>query len=84
MSKSFKKFPIVIQEDIDRRRYRRVFRHRMKQSLRTGRPPRSISESWIIKYRWTLDEAIKDFEPSELFPTLESKIEYWKRLCLRK
>ena len=84
MSRSYKKNPYYVQEKDSKRDYRRKVRHNSKLSLKNGRPIKRPGTFWHYKKRWTKKDAELDYEPSARFPTLESWVEYWKRMSLRK
>lgn len=85
MSRSYKRYPIVRQERVDKKTWNRAIRNiKFDYSLK-GSQYKKVMLNWDTwKYRWTLEEAIKDYQPSERFPTLVSWILYWKKLCLYK
>ena len=84
MSHSYKKNPYFVQEKDNKRNYRRQVRHNSKASIRSGKPIKRPTMFWNFKKRWTLLEAIRDYEPSAEYPTLESWIKYWMRIAVRK
>lgn len=85
MSRSYKRYPIVRQERVDKKTWNRAIRNiKLDYSLK-GSQYKKVMLNWDTwKYHWTLEEAIKDYQPSERFPTLVSWILYWKKLCLYK
>lgn len=85
MGKSYKKYPVVRQEKTDKKYWNRMIRNaNIREPLR-GSQYKKVKSNWSTwHYRWTLAEAIEDYDESPFHSTLESYIEYWKRCCLRK
>lgn len=85
MSRSFKRNPIFKQEKVSKRRWnKKVRRVDLDTRLHGGQFKRVVTDDDNWNSYWSLEDAIRDYEPSESFPTLESFIEYWKSCCLRK
>lgn len=85
MSRSYKKFPVVRQERVDKHFWNRRFRRQKLNYATRGSQYKRFWSNWDDwNYRWTLQEAIESYIPSKHYPTLESWIEYWKKCCLRK
>lgn len=85
MSRSYKKYPIIRQERVDKKVWNRAVRNlELDYSLKGSQYKKIIPNFDTWAYRWTLEEAIKSYIPSSRYPTLESWIEYWKRCCYRK
>ena len=85
MSRSYKRYPIVRQERVNKKTWNRAIRNiKLDHSLK-GSQYKKVMPNWDTwQYQWALEEAIKDYQPSERFPTLDSWILYWKKLCLYK
>ena len=85
MSRSYKRYPIVRQERVDKKTWNRAIRNiELNYSLK-GSQYKKVMPNWDTwKYLWTLEEAVRDYQPSKRFPTLDSWILYWKKLCLYK
>lgn len=85
MSRSYKKYPIIRQERVDKKVWNRAVRNlELDYSLKGSQYKKIIPNFDTWAYRWTLEEAIKSYIPSSRYPTLESWIEYWKRCCYWK
>lgn len=87
MSRSYKKYPKVKQEKVDKVIWNRQLRRKLKDSellLRGSQYKKLFPNYETWQYRWSLEDAIQDYEPSSSYPTLEDWIEYWKRCCYRK
>lgn len=97
MSKSYKKFPILKQEKLDKKDWNRKARRKLKinpleknildedsEFYFRGRQYKKVYPYCKWEYPWTYQEAIDSYKPCKSFPTLESWIDYWKRCCLRK
>lgn len=85
MSRSYKKYPVVKQEKVDKKFWHKSVRNLdFNFSLRGSQYKKVIRNYNNWHYRWTLEEAIEDYVESERFPTLDSWVEHWKRSCLRK
>ena len=85
MSRSYKKYPIIRQERVDKKVWNRAVRNlKLDYSLRGSQYKKVMINFDTGAYRWTLEEAIKCYIPSNRYPTLESWVEYWKRCCYRK
>lgn len=82
MAKSYKRFPVVKQERVNKRVWNRRIRHRnIDYSLKGSQYKKLFVNYDTWHYRWTLDEAINE---SKYYDSIEDCIEYWKRCCLRK
>lgn len=85
MSRSYKKTPVVKQEKVDKRTWNRTLRRKKLNYSLKGSQYKKIMINWDTwQYLWTMEEAVKEYSPSKHFPTLQSYIEYWKKLCYRK
>lgn len=90
MAKSYKKYPIVKQEKVDKKIWNRKIRRLDIDFSFKGSLYKKLIPNWDTwQYPWFLDEAIDKYNnssnfPNEEFPTLESYIEFWKRCCVRK
>ena len=89
MSKSYKKFPVVRQEKIDKKESNRRLRNLDIDYCLKGNQYKKIAcVGWNWSYPWTLEEAIAMYETDEriqrMHPTKEDYINYWKRCCYRK
>lgn len=85
MAKSYKKFPIVRQERVDKKNWNRKIRNLDIDYCLRGSQYKKIEPNWDNwSYRWSLEEAIDCYKPNKQFPTLESWINYWERCCKRK
>lgn len=90
MSRSYKKYPIVRQERVDKHRSNRYIRHNIDCEL----PPRGSSHKRIHQdgfnwaYYWTLEDAKQTYFESEWaqsrFSTLEEYLIWYKKTTLRK
>ena len=78
MSRSYKKYPIIRQEHVDKKVWNRAVRNIKLDYSLTG------SQYKKIMPNFDTGAAIKSYIPSSRYPTLESWIEYWKRCCYRK
>ena len=89
MAKSYKKFPIVKQEKVDKKHWnRRLRRQKLDYSLK-GSQYKKIFQNWDTwQYMWTKEDATNDYyrykHIQAMYPTLEDWINYWERLCHRK
>ena len=89
MAKSYKKFPIVKQEKVDKKIWnKRLRRQKFDYSL-CGSQYKKVFQNWDTwQYRWTKEDAIKEYHKYQhiqrMYPTLEEWINYWERLCHRK
>lgn len=93
MSKSYKKYPIIVQEKDDMRQWNRSLRHNKLAEIPNGSAYKKDSRrSGIWKYRWSEEDArvfyrrclpfggwIKKFKDEEDFIN-----RYYKREVLRK
>lgn len=85
MARSFRRVPVVKQERVDKRVWNRAIRNKRLDYSMRGSQYKKIMPNWDTwQYRWTLQEAIREYSPSERFPTLKSWILYWKKCCLWK
>ncbi|MBO5388934.1 MAG: hypothetical protein J6A59_12535 [Lachnospiraceae bacterium] len=88
MAKSYKKYPILKQEKVNKKHWNRGIRNlKIDYSLRGSQYKKIFPNYNTWQYRWTLEDAIETWNDSEYYQgtyTLESWIEYWKRLCYRK
>lgn len=85
MSRSYKKYPIIRQERVDKKVWNRAVRNlELDYSLKGSQYKKIIPNFDTWAYPWTLEEAVKNYIPSDQYPTLKSWIEYWKRCCYRK
>lgn len=85
MSRSYKKYPIIRQERVDKKVWNRAVRNlKLDYSLRGSQYKKVMINFDTWAYRWTLEEAIECYIPSNRYPTLASWVEYWKRCCYRK
>jgi hypothetical protein len=93
MSKSYKKYPVVRQEKInktDKKINNRKIRHqRIDYSLKGGMYQKLMVGDW--HYIWTKQDAIKKYNSCQdnkffikQFPTLEDYIDFWEKCCVRK
>lgn len=96
-SKSYKKYPIVKQEKVDKTLWNHKIRNLKIEKIfeenwedeslfsLKGKQYQKIFPNWNTwQYIWTLEDAIENYHPNNYFPTLESWIEYWKKCCFRK
>lgn len=79
MSRSYRKFPVVRQEKINKKYYNRKLR-----KLKDGTPYKGgqyrrlyICDDW--HYRWSREDAIRQYCPNVAFPTLESWLQHWEK-----
>lgn len=87
MGKSYKRTPIVKQERVNKKVWNHAVRQKVKSldyALKGSQHKRIMLNFHSWKYPWSLQEAIEGYVPNKYFPTLDSYIEYWKRVCLRK
>lgn len=85
MARSFRRVPVVKQERVDKRVWNRAIRNKRLDYSMRGSQYKKVMPNWNTwQYRWTLRDAIREYSPSERFPTLESWILYWKKCCLWK
>lgn len=88
MAKSYKKYPIVKQERVNKRLCNRGVRNlNIDYSLKGSQYRKIVRNYWTWQYRWTLEEAVEKYNESEYLQehyTLEKWINYWKRICYRK
>jgi hypothetical protein len=87
MSHSYRKFPVVRQEKVDKKYWNKRLRRAKKYkwvALQGNQYRRTYSNDSNWHYRWSLEEAISDYHPSKNYPTLESWIEYWHKCCKYK
>lgn len=89
MSRSYRKYPLVIQEKDDCRYYNRKCRHAKEEELPKGAAyRRKYSSGWRWQYRWTREEAIRQFYSNEWiqkrYETLEAWLNYYEKCTIRK
>lgn len=90
MSKSCKKYPILIQEKSDKKELnRKVRRLKLEVYLKGSQYKKIVPDHSTWKYRWTLETAINDYKfgvakHQQHIMTLEDWEEYWRRMCQRK
>lgn len=88
MAKSYKRYPILKQEKVNKKHWNRKVRHLKSDFSLKGMQYRKVFRNYNNwQYMWTLEDAIETWNNSEYYQvnyTLESWIEYWKRLCYRK
>ena len=85
MGKSYKKYPIVRQERVDKKIWNRAIRRaNLDYSLHGSQYKKLMVNFDTWAYMWTLEDAIDSYIPSKRFPTLDSWINYWKKVCYRK
>ena len=89
MSKSYKKYPVVRQEKVDKKYYNRKLRQlKTDISYKCGEFKKLyVCDDW--HYQWTREEAIRQYlesdrYPNESFPTLESWLQYCEKCTKRK
>ena len=86
MRRSFKKYPIVVQEKDDRKYLNRKIRRNRYMEFSTPGAYRKIS-CWDWKYIWTKEDAINLWKNSSKLRekyTLDEYIEFWKKETIRK
>ncbi len=99
MSRSYKKHPISKDNGHSKKEMRtlanRTVRRRLNRqedyTIANGKAYRKEFDSWCIAdyvTRWTKQEAIDEYEKSdyvskEMFPTLESFLNFWEK-CMRR
>lgn len=90
MGKSYKRFPIVVQERDDHRYLNRQLRHDKLAEIPKGNSYRRHRPHYRWAYEWTKEQAIQRYEDErswidrKRFPSLESYLQYWKSCTLRK
>ena len=90
MAKSYRKYPIVKQEKVNKKEWnRKVRRFKVDYALKGNNYKKIFINYNNWQYYWSLENAIDQYNksenfPNKEFPTLESWIEYWKKCCLRK
>lgn len=85
MSRSYKKTPVIKQEKVDKKIWNRTLRRKKLSYSLKGSQYKKVMANWNSwQYLWTIEDAINGYIPSKHFPTLQSYIEYWKKLCYRK
>ena len=89
MSKSYKRFPIIRQEKVDKKLSNKRIRHFDEDyCLRGGQYKKVVSNCWKWEYPWFFEDAMDLYENCErtrrLHLTKEDYINYWKRCCYRK
>lgn len=84
MSKSYRKYPIVVQEKIDKKQENKRVRHTMIDTALNGGQYKRISSEANWKYMWTLEDAIESYSNSVNGTGLEEWIQYWYRCTTRK
>lgn len=92
MGKSYKKFPVVRQEKIDKKQYNRKIRHLKSIDVLHGGQYKKlfICDDW--HYIWTKKDAINKYieslelkiYPSTKYNTLEEWLLYWEKCTKRK
>jgi hypothetical protein len=89
MSRSYKKFPIVIQEKEDYRLSNRKLRHDKLAEIPDGGAYRRLKphcSTW--KEVWTREQAIQDYENlsriREMYPDKQDFLNYWEKCTKRK
>jgi hypothetical protein len=93
MSRSYKKYPVVVQEKDDMRQWNRSLRHNKLAEIPNGSAyKKNIHRSGIWKYRWTEEDArmfyrkVCDYKYSHAhhFADEEDYINWYKKEILRK
>lgn len=89
MGKSKRKYPIIRQEHENYRYLNRKIRHDKLAELPNGGAFRKHSPHWNNwHYRWTQEDAIKDWYRfswiQKRFLTLEEWLNYWESCAIRK
>lgn len=89
MSKSYRRYPIVIQEKEDCHYLNRRLRHdKLADVPKGGSYKKYAGKACTWTYRWTKEQAIRQYQEDEWvrtrFPTLEQWLNYWKTCCIRK
>ena len=89
MSKSYKRFPIIRQEKVDKHLTNRKLRCMdIDYCLKGGQYKKIATNCWKWEYPWFYEDAIGLYEYSErtreMYPDKEDYINFWKRCCYRK
>lgn len=89
MGKSYRKFPVVRQERVDKEIYNRRFRR-----LKDGVPYKGgqYKKKYVIDdwhYCWTKEDAILQYERDiewlqDRYPTLDDWLQHWEKSVKRK
>ncbi|KSV59146.1 hypothetical protein [Acetivibrio ethanolgignens] len=83
MAKSYKRYPIVRQERVDKKWWNKALRNKKLDYSLKGAQYKKVMvnfETW--HFRWTLDDAIE--LAVEMDKPVDEAVEYWKRCCYRK
>lgn len=91
MSRSWKKYPVVVQEKKDCRYLNRKLRHDKLAELPKGGTYRRLPcGGYDWSYIWTREQAIQQYQVDKYgwikrkFPTLELWLNYWEKCTIRK
>lgn len=89
MSKSYRKYPLLIQEKEDLKYLNRKIRYDKFAELPNGSSFKKHSPHWMTwRYRWSKEDAIKEYynKPwlQKRFLTLEEWLNYWESCTIRK
>lgn len=90
MAKSYKKFPLVKQEKVDKHIWNRKLRRKMDLYQRGQYRKCMVNyDNW--QYIWTKEDAVQNYynnvelyKKAHGFETVDDYINYWKRICFRK
>lgn len=84
MAHSRRRYPVIVHEKDNKTAYNRRLRRKIREYLRTGKRVRFKRNFVFYKKYWLYKDAVEKYQKSERFPTLESWLEYYKRVCFRK